>query len=822
MSYNPQNPNGQTTSANSAPVVLASDQSALTTKIQDGSGNGLSSLSDGNGGKALEVALAATGFQYASGNSTTTQLTAGASFTGTIDSVINQQAYSILIVSDQNGTLNIKQYIDAGGTQLAQTLGPYSITGGQGFAKSGVMNGNYSQVVFTNNGSLLTTTLAINTYYGTIPSANQLGNLPVSIGDINGQTLTSGSLPVVGSTTAGSGASSGLITVQGNASGTPVPVSGSVTVFQSTAASLNATVTGTVNVQQVTAGSLNANVSQSVASNLNATVAQPTAANLNATVVQPTASNLNATVAQPTAANLNATVVGTVTATQATGTNLHTVVDSGSVTATQATASALNATVVGAGTAGTPSGGVVSVQGVSSGTALPVSAAALPLPSGAATSANQTSVIGALTAGTSATNSELVGGVYTSSIQNSPTAVLTTGQQIAEQLDQFANQMVVLPDLLFTGQSAQTALVNNIIPATAGSTATTALNYRSATIQINSTGTAGGYIFEGSNDNVNFFTLTAYNITTITGTPITAAVVPSAANIIYALPVQTAYIRVRISTAVTGGSIQAFTRLSQAPFSPPVFQVAQATGANLNTAVSSLPTLAAVTTVSTVTKGQGAAPATVTDVASAAITVTTTSAGITPTFGSSYIVSLDTTAAAGTGSFVVQIQESIDNTNWYTVYTFPSVTVASGVVTANGVLVSPTINMTGYELRYVQTLTGITSVTRQIIRSQASTSAFQQPVSGILTDGSTTTSATPSTATTALAIATAGRKYLFLQNTSSSATIYFNFTTTAVVGQPSIQLLPGASFVQESGFVSTELISIISSVASVPYVLKWA
>jgi hypothetical protein len=44
-----------------------------------------------------------------------------------------------------------------------------------------------------------------------------------------------------------------------------------------------------------------------------------------------------------------------------------------SFAATQATAANLNATVVGAGTAGTPSGGVVSVQGVASGTAVPVS-----------------------------------------------------------------------------------------------------------------------------------------------------------------------------------------------------------------------------------------------------------------------------------------------------------------------------------------------------------------------------------------------------------------------------------------------------------------
>lgn len=43
------------------------------------------------------------------------------------------------------------------------------------------------------------------------------------------------------------------------------------------------------------------------------------------------------------------------------------------VTAAQATAANLNATVVGAGAAGSPSGGVVSVQGVGGGTAVPVS-----------------------------------------------------------------------------------------------------------------------------------------------------------------------------------------------------------------------------------------------------------------------------------------------------------------------------------------------------------------------------------------------------------------------------------------------------------------
>lgn len=63
------------------------------------------------------------------------------------------------------------------------------------------------------------------------------------------------------------------------------------------------------------------------------------------------------------------------------------VVIAGPATVVQDTAANLNAKVEGQGTAGTPSGGVVSIQGVSGAVAMPVSAAALPLPSGAATEA---------------------------------------------------------------------------------------------------------------------------------------------------------------------------------------------------------------------------------------------------------------------------------------------------------------------------------------------------------------------------------------------------------------------------------------------------
>jgi hypothetical protein len=74
-------------------------------------------------------------------------------------------------------------------------------------------------------------------------------------------------------------------------------------------------------------------------------------------------------------------VSGSVTVTQATGTNLHAVLDTTSTTAvTQATASNLNAAVVGVGTAGSPSGGILTVQGVASMTKLLVTPDSVALP----------------------------------------------------------------------------------------------------------------------------------------------------------------------------------------------------------------------------------------------------------------------------------------------------------------------------------------------------------------------------------------------------------------------------------------------------------
>lgn len=463
--------------------------------------------------------------------------------------------------------------------------------------------------------------------------------------------------------------------------------------------------------------------------------------------------------------------------------------------------------VVGTGTAGSPAGGVLSVQGVASGTAIPVSIASVPIATGAATSALQSSTQGTVAAGTAATASTLVGAVF-----NSTTPAPTNGQGVAIQVDQFSNQLMVLPDQLLIGQSTQTATVNNILTAASGTAASNLANYRSASVQVVSTGTAGAYIFEGSNDNVSWITIPVYNQLIITGTPIIAAVTASASQIIYTFPITTQFVRLRISTLITGGSIQAFSRFSQAAFAPAITQVAQGTAANL--ATTSTIASGTVTTVSTVTSANSAIPTIVADVTSAAIITTTTTATLTPTFGSSYQVNIPVTVVSGsTPTMSVAVQESADTgTNWYTVYTFPT-------IIATGSYNSPVLTLTGNRIRYVQTIGGSTpSFTRAINRLQSSQAGYTVPTGTIYTDRSGTTSGTPSTSTQ-VAAANQVRRYFIIQNLSSTAPIYINFTAAAAT-TGSIYLAPFASYTMEASTITTEAINVLSATASVNFVAK--
>lgn len=357
------------------------------TQIIDASGNVISSLLDGNGGFTLEVAQAATLFVFSAGNSSTAQLAAAATFTGTIDNVINQQDYSVIMTSDQNGTLTLKQYIDAAGTRLVQTQ-VFSILAGVGFARSGVMNGNYFQLTFTNNGGSTTTTLNINTYYGTITPSTALNNEPMSLNEVNGTALS------LGQTTM---AASLPVTIASN--------QGNLPVSQATASALNAQVQG-----PAASGAAKSGNPVQVGGVFNTT--------------QPTVTTGQMVESQYTARG--AAIVAT----------------------------------------GTDAFNITNITGTVS------------LPTGASTAANQTSTVGSLGAGTSATNSQLSGNVFTATL---PT--LTNGQQLASQAD-VNGRLIVNATPVDGAKTTYSAAATGIVPAAAATDIFTITGSASKTIRV--------------------------------------------------------------------------------------------------------------------------------------------------------------------------------------------------------------------------------------------------------------------------------------------------------------------------------------------------
>ncbi len=311
---------------------------------------------------------------------------------------------------------------------------------------------------------------------------------------------------------------------------------------------------------------------------------------------------------------------------------------------------------------------------------------------------------------TDGTNVAAVKAASTAPVATDPAIVVAISPTTAGQTAAASSQPVTLSnenvqDLYVTGQSAQTATVNNILTVTAGTNATDLTGYRSASVQVVSTGTAGTYIFEGSNDNVNFISLTVYNAAVITGTPITGAITASVSNLVYTFPVVTRYARLRIATTVTGGSVQAFTKASQTAFAPAVMQVAQTTAANLAV------TAATVTTVTNTTNN--GTTYTNADIASAAIITTTTGGAVTVANGTSVAFNIAITVVSGTlPTYDFSVQESGDGTNWTTIYGAPRFITTGFFTTAS-------IKLNHNRYRVVETISGTTpSFTRAITSSR--------------------------------------------------------------------------------------------------------
>lgn len=161
-------------------------------------------------------------------------------------------------------------------------------------------------------------------------------------------------------------------------------------------------------------------------------------------------------------------------------------------------------------------------------------------------------------------------------------------------------------------------------------------------------------------------------------------------------------------------------------YNPTMVNISSVTSSQLKNALSvsvqntpNVGTVTTVTTCSAVTAANLNFPQIIADVASGALTTTTTTSAITPTFGATYIVQIPVTAVSGTNPTLdVGVEESDDSgTNWYRVYDFPR-------ITATGAYRSPPLTMRGNRVRYVQTVAGTSpSFTRAVNRLQRSDDA---------------------------------------------------------------------------------------------------
>ena len=262
-------------------------------------------------------------------------------------------------------------------------------------------------------------------------------------------------------------------------------------------------------------------------------------------------------------------------------------------------------------------------------------------------------------------------------------------------------------DLVITGQSGQVNTINNIIPATASATATTVTGYKSASIQINSTGAGGTYIFEGSNDNSTFFPIPVQAIATTgagsaSGAMTVSAVTASATNTLYVFPINFTYLRVRIASTITGG-LQAFTRLSNTPFTTAVQSISQSNSAYIQAATYSQPPTTPVSALSWSGAGAGTA---------------TTSFTPSAVQSGSMVGQISITAIGASSSVDVTLQESTDNgVSYRNIYQFPR-------LTATGTVSSPPLPYRTSKYRLSATIAGASpAVTGTVFFTVANTPA---------------------------------------------------------------------------------------------------
>jgi hypothetical protein len=124
----------------------------------------------------------------------------------------------------------------------------------------------------------------------------------------------------------------------------------------------------------------------------------------------------------------------------------------------------------------------------------------------------------------------------------------------------------IVDDISKTGKAACTT-GNNILEID-GSAATDAKAQHSIAMSFTATAgiSAGVVSFEQSIDNINWAPLQAFDVANANSPPVSGWTIVANTTKIFAAPVNTRYVRARISTTVVGGTVQAFSNLSELPF----------------------------------------------------------------------------------------------------------------------------------------------------------------------------------------------------------------------------------------------------------------
>ncbi len=162
-------------------TIRTVDRTAAKTQVVQldwGGDTGAGNEQLGTQTNAYPMGLAATYFFSSLNNSSSVQLAAGATFTGTIETILNQPLASIDMTCDQPMLVTINQSIDAVGTYQLKPI-VWNVPAGYTVNRGITINGNYFWISVKNQGSATTTTFDLNVAYGNETPVTENGNIPV-------------------------------------------------------------------------------------------------------------------------------------------------------------------------------------------------------------------------------------------------------------------------------------------------------------------------------------------------------------------------------------------------------------------------------------------------------------------------------------------------------------------------------------------------------------------------------------------------------------------------------------------------------------------